>query len=289
MGSALFLKENVMKKIKVLLLDLDGTSLKKNKVDMSEANLKAIQEAIAKGVEVVPCTGRVLDMFPKVLQGIEGIRYAITCHGARVVDIRTGATLYEKLIPPEETVKILEVFEGRNVYAEIAAKGLIFLEKAIGESIDLQPVPSHHVWYVEEEYPILVEKPSEFFRKHKLGMEKVNIYGMAPEIQEEVYKGVEAVGATVYTFEGVSPDLEFLAKDMEKIDALDTLLLHLGYSREECMIVGDSRSDIDLIRKLGIGVAMGNAPEWIQKDADFVTARCEEDGVARAIEKFILS
>lgn len=42
-------------------------------------------------------------------------------------------------------------------------------------------------------------------------------------------------------------------------------------------------------RAAGIGVAMGNATEAVKAGADFVTASCEADGVALAIEKFVLS
>ena len=53
------------------------------------------------------------------------------------------------------------------------------------------------------------------------------------------------------------------------------------------MIVGDSSSDVELIRWLGWGVAMGNAPDWIKQDADSVTLSCQENGVAAAINQVL--
>jgi Cof subfamily protein (haloacid dehalogenase superfamily) len=58
---------------------------------------------------------------------------------------------------------------------------------------------------------------------------------------------------------------------------------------ENVMAVGDDFSDIEMLRYAGIGVAMGNAPEEVKASADWVTTTVEKDGVARAIEKWILS
>lgn len=50
-------------RIKVLLLDMDGTTLEPNQVTISEKNRNAIARAVEKGIHVIPCTGRVLDMY----------------------------------------------------------------------------------------------------------------------------------------------------------------------------------------------------------------------------------
>ena len=64
--------------IKVLLLDMDGTTLEKNQVTISQRNMDAIDKAIEKGIYVIPCTGRVLDMFPPQILRTEKIRYCVT-------------------------------------------------------------------------------------------------------------------------------------------------------------------------------------------------------------------
>ena len=57
---------------------------------------------------------------------------------------------------------------------------------------------------------------------------------------------------------------------------------------EETIAIGDDRNDIDMLEEVGLGIAMGNAHENIQKIADYVTASNEENGVALALEKFLL-
>lgn len=52
---------------------------------------------------------------------------------------------------------------------------------------------------------------------------------------------------------------------------------------------GDGENDMTMIRMAGIGVAMGNAVETLKTEADYVTVTNDEDGVADAIEKLVLS
>ena len=57
---------------------------------------------------------------------------------------------------------------------------------------------------------------------------------------------------------------------------------------ENVMAIGDDFSDIEMLEYAGIGVAMGNAPEAVKARADWVTETIEKDGVARALERWIL-
>lgn len=63
----------------------------------------------------------------------------------------------------------------------------------------------------------------------------------------------------------------------------------MGLSPENVMAVGDDFTDIEMLRYAGIGVAMGNAPVAVKASADWVTTTVEEDGVATAVEKWILN
>ncbi len=53
------------------------------------------------------------------------------------------------------------------------------------------------------------------------------------------------------------------------------------------MAIGDHPNDDDMVRYAGIGVAMGNAVDELKEIADYVTSTNDEDGAAKAIEKFI--
>ena len=116
----------------------------------------------------------------------------------------------------------------------------------------------------------------------------MNIYGVPAELQQEIYDAVTATGFIKHTRLGAGPNLEFSHRTLDKIKATDTLLEKLGISYAETMAIGDSSSDLEIIRRCGVGVAMGNAPENIKREADDVTVVNTEDGVALAFEKYVL-
>lgn len=275
--------------VKVLLLDMDGTTLENNQVTVSERNMKAITSAIEKGIYVIPCTGRVLDMYPPQLLAMEGIRYCVTSHGARAVDRSQGRTIHANLLSPLEAARICRIFEGQGIYAEIAAQNTIYIEKAVDDRLEKMPVPRHHLWYMKEEHcQIPVKTPSEYLLSHGIGVEKFNLYGIPENLQEKLYKEITETGCIKHTREGAGPDLEFSSLTLDKEAAVVAILRELNVSLDECMIMGDSSSDYHMIQKVGLGIAMGNAPDWIKEVADDIAPRNDEDGVAVMIEKYLL-
>ena len=82
-------------------------------------------------------------------------------------------------------------------------------------------------------------------------------------------------------------NLEINAPGAAKGEALERLAGHLGIEMSQTMGFGDGENDITLIRKAGIGVAMGNAEECLKAEADYITVTNDEDGVAAALEKLL--
>ena len=82
--------------------------------------------------------------------------------------------------------------------------------------------------------------------------------------------------------------MEFYDRNASKGNALEYLGKILKYSREELVAIGDNYNDLSMITYAGLGIAMGNSPQEIKDKSDLVTLTNEEDGVAYAIENYIL-
>ena len=82
-------------------------------------------------------------------------------------------------------------------------------------------------------------------------------------------------------------NIEINSADATKGKALRYLCQHLGFTSEQAISFGDGTNDLSMIQEAGIGVAMENAEDVVKASADYITASCDEDGVALAIEKFI--
>lgn len=273
--------------IRAILLDFDGTALQEDQVFISFRNMRALNQAMEKGIEVIPSTGRVEDMFPPQIEADKRIRYWVTSNGARVVDRHTGEVIYQSLFTPEESARICEIFVGQHIYGEIAAEGKIFMEREICQDLGSYEVPPHHVWFLELKRQIEVDSLSKHFLENKIGIEKVNLYGVPNEKQEGLIQALEETGV-VSVFEGAGRNIQFFPKRQNREHALEVLFERLGIGFDQVMALGDSTLDLPAIEKAGIGVAMGNSPQWVKDAADFISLPYKENGVAQAIEKFLL-
>ncbi|MBQ9263609.1 MAG: HAD family phosphatase [Clostridia bacterium] len=273
--------------MKALLLDFDGTTLQRDQVYISFRNMYAIQEAVRKGIEIIPCTGRCADMFPPQIEAEKEIRYWVTSNGGRVVDRATGEVIYQSLFTPEESAMLCRLYEGQQIYSEIAADGYIYMETEIAEHLERYAVPPHHVWFFLEKREKRVEKPSEYFLQHGIGVEKFNIYGVPKEKQQPLIDALLATGI-VEISPGAGKDIQFFPKRQKRKEAMNQLFEKLGYGFEEVMSIGDSFLDKDMIVNAKVGVAVGNAADDVKAVADYVAPPFDKDGVADAIEKFIL-
>ena len=93
---------------------------------------------------------------------------------------------------------------------------------------------------------------------------------------------------------GVSPDfrgyfVNVMRRGVEKASSLDVLLRELGIPWERVFAAGDSPSDLAYVQKAGCGVIMGNAPASVRDRAPHIVPSVDEDGLAQAIETFVLA
>ena len=87
------------------------------------------------------------------------------------------------------------------------------------------------------------------------------------------------------------PGVDFinvLAPDVSKGKALEALALHLGISLTEVIAIGDGANDVSILSKAGLAVAMANAADELKAVADYITLDVDHNGVAAAINKFLL-
>lgn len=82
--------------------------------------------------------------------------------------------------------------------------------------------------------------------------------------------------------------LELLPSGASKGAGVQWLLDRLGVDPQRCMAIGDGENDVEMLKLCGLGVAVGNAGSAARSVADVVVASNDEDGVAQAIEQYVL-
>ena len=96
------------------------------------------------------------------------------------------------------------------------------------------------------------------------------------------------LGERLYVTRSYPIFAETISADVSKGKALAELAKQLHIAKENVMAIGDDLNDLDMVATAGLGIAMGSSPPDLLSNAQFVTGTVEEDGVATAVERFIL-
>ena len=271
------------KRIRLIALDMDGTTFNSRK-EITNRTRRTIAEAVERGIQVFPATGRPKSYLPQEIMSIPGVHYASTSNGASIIDMNKEAPLYEDLIPAERMPDIIRRIKDLPVIIELFYKGACYCDRSTLPVIEqiLQERPSVQNGQAPEIYedgifdrllqdPFPVEKVHLIFSDLKIRKEIMDFY------QKENILDVTSAFAE---------NLELTSKTATKSNALLRLAGILGISQEETMAIGDSFNDLDMLEAAGISVAMGKAEPEIKETADLITKTNDEDGVAWAIEKY---
>lgn len=275
-----------MKDIRLIALDLDGTLLDSQK-RLSARNEAALRECISRGIYVVPCTGRIWSGVPEAVRSIPGIRYAITTNGAVVEDVVEHHVLDERKFEPARAVDILELAENFHTMYDAYIDGGAYGETRFMEHMDLYGIPDilqTMIRQTRQEVPDVKEK----IRELNLPVEKINFFFGDQQERSRARHALQARGNVVVS-SSADCNLEINALGATKGEAILRLACHLGLNTEQTMGFGDGENDITMIRTVGLGVVMENAADSLKAEADYVTISNDEDGVADAIEKLVLS
>ena len=82
---------------------------------------------------------------------------------------------------------------------------------------------------------------------------------------------------------------EITSQNVNKWSALEELARILQIKPEEIIAIGDNINDKEMVQNAGLGIIMDNGAPYIKELADVIVANNNEDGVAEAIEKYILN
>ena len=273
-----------MKDIRLIALDLDGTLLDSKK-RLSPRNRAALAECMERGIEVVPCTGRIWSAVPDFIRELPGLHYAITVNGAVVEDLVHGHVLDEQKMSAEKAVEILELAKGFHTMYDVYVGGRGFGEQRFMEHMEDYEI-SAELQKMIINTRIIVPDVTELVKEKAQPVEKINYFFGDPQERLRARKALMERGDVLVTA-SFSNNLEINEPGAAKGEAIQRLAAHLGLELHKTMGFGDGENDLSLICQTGIGVAMENAVEPLKEAADYVTLTNDEDGVAAALEALL--
>jgi len=271
--------------IKAVFLDIDGTLIGMEE-RVSPGVAVALAAAQAQGCHVVLCTGRTRYRALPIVESIgEPYGYFVTSNGSVAAHAGRGEILYRHLMPIPLALEVVRaiveagsepyVFEDSDRPGMEGNRVLYHPDKPVGRWADVPRYRPHA--------RILEELPFEPI--------SVSAFGPAERIRPLVELLQTRLGDAVSFVRSGSEwnwGVEIYVPGISKQVGIEYVANHLGVKQEETMAIGDHLNDLEMLRWAGIGVAMGNALPEVQAAADYVTASFNKDGVARAVERFVL-
>jgi len=258
----------------LIALDLDGTLLD-SREQISTRNKRAVAAALLAGVRVVLVTGRGSDTPIRIAHDLDLNVPIICAHGALTKDFLSGKVLGHIPVPLKYAVPLLEFGERNHLSAAV---------------------------YTDEKFYRLKESQIYMADMTGPGWAEIERFGdvlaSAPTFIR--FLGAEAVAAVREKFGdmplafkheswGTFEELAITSREATKQHALAELCRTYAISAERVMAVGDSRNDVPMMQWAGLGVAMGNALPEVRDAVATHTASNDDDGVAEAIERYVLS
>lgn len=267
--------------IKLIAIDMDGTLLN-HKHEITPAVKEAIGAVRGKGVYVALATGRPYIGIERYLMEldlqVEG-NFCITNNGALVQRTVDGSCISQTVLDIND-YRYLEALS-RQLEVHFHALDFATLYTA-NRDISRYTVYEASLTGMPFKFRTVAEMDASLRFPKAMMIDD-------PDILDAAIKRIPQEAFERYTIMKSAPYyLELLSKQANKGTAVKALAEHLGLNRDEVMTLGDQANDLAMIEYAGTGVAMGNAIDEIKAASQFVTRTNLEDGVALAIQKFVL-
>mgnify|MGYP001301010656 CR=1 FL=1 len=266
--------------IKLMAIDIDGTLVNARK-ELTPAVRQAIQRARHKGKKVVICTGRPLAGAKSYLSAL-GLdqtddEYVVSYNGA-VVETTSGQVIFKKGLDYAEYLDLETI--SRKLKLHFQAVGLKRIYTA-NRDIGKWTLYNSRIVDLGVSYRTTDEMRA-------IPIIKCMFVDDPEYLDERLTSPLFQTMASRVIFSKTEPFYyEATAAGVTKGTGLAQLTQHLGLTADEVMAIGDEANDATMIRYAGYGVAMGNAVPVTKAEADFITADCEHDGVAVAINRVL--
>lgn len=275
------------KTIKLVALDLDGTLLNSEK-RVSVRTVNVLKECEKQGVWIVPCTGRARHAVPTEILTLPGVRYGIFTNGASVWDLEEEKEIASGCIDWQTAWKTARILRRYPIIYDMYIGGIGVCERHFLDQLEDFGLPEYHCRFIRETRRTVVDL-CDYLEESHAKVQKLNLTFRIGDkaTKDTVRRDLEQLPGLFVT-SSLPGNLELNAAGVTKGSGLEQLSCYLGLSREETMACGDGENDLPMLLAAGLGVCMENGASFVKQKADWITLSNDADGVAEAIEQWVL-
>lgn len=267
-----------MSMVKLIATDLDGTLLD-SAGKISERNRAALLAAMERGVHVTLCTGRMFSSAKRFSAQL-GITIPLICYNGAMVRRQDGEMLSHLPLEMGLARGLLAIFKERDIYVQSYVDDVLYVRDADEEEFRM---------YVRH-FGITGRAIGNDLYAPPQPPTKLLAIGDSDSKAESLMRDLrETFGDKVYVTRSNADFVEMMDPRAGKGLALAGLAESLGIPMDSVLAIGDGENDTGMIKNAGFGIAVANGLEQPRAAAREVAPSNDEDGVAWAVEKFVLN
>jgi Cof subfamily protein (haloacid dehalogenase superfamily) len=272
--------------IRLVACDIDGTLLD-SQHKLSQRNKDALTALKARGIPVILATGRTRNDSVAALIAELGLDTPGIFMQGSLICAADGTELHRETLPPDFA---------HRLYAQLWEQGYTpILYQGLERFTARRDAHTDYASRFGEGYPHLVDDIAPII---EAGVFKMIVWHAAENIRalrawldenvREQASILQALPLNIVSESGLDA-VEILPKRVSKGSALRWIAHYYNIKTEDILALGDGENDVEMLAIAGVGVAMANASQTAKQVADAITTSNDEDGVAAALEQFILS
>lgn len=277
------------KPIRLLAIDIDGTLLD-SRFELSPVNRDAVVAAHHQGAEIVLVTGRRFT-FAQPIAAQFPIELTLIASNGALVKSKSGDTLARQLLPHQQARAVLAAAgrfrRGALLLFDREEKGQI-----VTESLDPAHAPVEGYFERNRAYLLQVRSLEDALTEDPIQVLFVGGVAAMRELEAQLRHSACATLVSITRAEYPQRDLtllDVLDRGCNKGVALARWTATRGIRPEETMAIGDNWNDREMLEFVGLPILMANSSDELKQAGWTVTASNDANGVAAAIEKYLLA
>jgi Cof subfamily protein (haloacid dehalogenase superfamily) len=267
---------------RMLAINIDGTLLQSNG-KIHKATKEAIDYVRQKGIYVTLVTSRTFPSAKKVAKALKLDTHLITHRGAYIAK-EMERPVYSARIKDEITYDLVRLLEGFPCQIRLVHEHFSLANK----------YKLNHTLLAKTAFstgdPIVYSQQFVDIIGDTIADEPANPLSIEVyfEYKEDAKDARDAIRSMYTELDCVVLNdfrLDIMPAGVSKLTGLFYLAERLGISRSQIVCIGDAVDDMEMIKEVGLGVAMGNAPFEVKHAADWITRSQNEQGVAYMVKE----
>jgi Cof subfamily protein (haloacid dehalogenase superfamily) len=264
-----------MTPIRLVVSDVDGTLVDKSK-QLTPATTDAVARVEAMGVPFTIISARPRSGMMPIADTL-GIDHPMGAFNGGIVFMRDGRVIEHHMIDPEVARGMVALAADSDVETWVFADDRWYATSGEGHHVDSERVSSN-------QEPVIVDDVTDLLAR----ADKITFVSDDEPVLHDLFDRAGAFTGKATIVQSQSYYLDVTALAANKGDGVSALAAAMDVPLDAVAAMGDQANDIPMLDRVGLSIAMGNAPDPVKSVAQHVTRPNDEDGVAAAIESLIL-